>query len=60
MPARGVDRDVVFDLNGNWVRRPEMLLFSHYTTRTIDIVPTMLDYILRSITDFLIDLAVSR
>jgi hypothetical protein len=57
-----IENNVIFDLNGNWVRRPGLLLFSYNTGRKIeyDFVPPMQDYLPSSITDFLLDLVGNR
>jgi hypothetical protein len=57
-----IENSVVFDLNGNWVRRPGLLLFSYNTGRKIEFnfVPPMQDYLPQHITDFLLDLVGNR
>jgi hypothetical protein len=54
------DRAFAFQLNGSWVHIPATLLHSYRTNRVLDITPVSQDYLPRSITDFLLDIAGNR
>jgi hypothetical protein len=57
-----VENNVVFPLNGKWLRKQATLLYSYHTARDLegDIKPPTQDYLPRQINDFLLDLAVRR
>jgi hypothetical protein len=57
-----VEYNLVFELNGTLVRRPGELFHSYHSVRTMerDIEPPTQNYFPRSISDFLVDLAVSH